>query len=125
MDFADDVLGFGDGVEVAGVGAGELQAVQQGSGVLEVDLVGGERVDDFRDGDLDGDAVFERAEVEDGSATLQVGASDDGAAVDAVAVVQAAVEVAEDRGLESDGLALQAAWADMAAERDLHETLMM
>jgi len=120
VDFSDDGLWFGDGVQVAGVGGGELQAVEQGSGVLEVDLVGGERVDDFGDGDLDGDAVFEGAEVEDGSLALEVGAGDDGVAVDTVAVVQAAVEVAEDGRFECDGLALEAVRADVAAEFDGH-----
>jgi len=88
--------------------------------VLEVDLVGGERVDDFGDCDLDGDAVFEGAEVEDGSLALEVGAGDDGVAVDTVAVVQAAVEVAEDGRFECDGLALEAVRADVAAEFDGH-----
>jgi len=120
VDFSDDGLWFGDGVQFAGVGAGELQAVEESSGVLEVDLVGGERVDDFRDGDLDGDAVFEGAEVEDGSLALEVGAGDDGVAVDTVRVVQASVEVAEDGSLECDGLALEAVGTDVAAEFDGH-----
>ena len=41
LDFADDSFWLGDGVEVAGVGAGELEAVEQAEGVLEIDLVGG------------------------------------------------------------------------------------
>ena len=96
LDFADDGLRFGDGVEVAGIGRGELETVEEGPGVLEVDLVGGERVDDLGDGDLDGDAVLEGAEVEDGAAALEVGPGDDGGAINAVRVVQAPVEVAED-----------------------------
>jgi hypothetical protein len=88
--------------------------------VFEVDHVGGDGVDGFGDGDLDGEGVFERAEVEDGSAALEVGAGDDGVAVDAVGVVQAAVEVAEGAALEGDGLALKSVGTDVAAESDLH-----
>ena len=89
--------------------------------MLEVDAVGGDGVDGFGDGDLDGDGVFEGAEVEDGSAALEVGAGDDGVAVDAVGSVEALVEVAEDLVFEGDGLALQAVGADVAADGDLHE----
>jgi hypothetical protein len=64
---ADDSGGFGGGVEAAGVGRGEVESVEDGATVVEVDLVGGDGVDDLGDGDLDGDGVFERAEVEDGS----------------------------------------------------------
>jgi hypothetical protein len=120
VNLADYGLRLGDGVEVACVGGGELQAVEEDAAVLEVDLVGGERVDDFGDGDLDGDPVLESAEVEDGAAALEVGASDHGGAVDGVAVVEAAVEVAEDGVLEGDGLALEAVGFDVAAEFDLH-----
>jgi len=120
LDFADDLFRLGDGVEIASVGAGELEAVEQAAGVLEIDLVGGEGIDDLRDRDLDGDAVFEGAEVEDGSLALEVGAGDDGVAVDAVRVVQTTVEVAEDGGLECDCLALEAVGTDVAAEFDWH-----
>jgi hypothetical protein len=58
VGFADDAGGFGGGVEAAGVGRGEVQAVEDGASVLEVDLVGGDGVDDLRDGDLDGDGVL-------------------------------------------------------------------
>jgi len=95
LDFADDSFWLGDGVEVAGVAAGKLEAVEQAAGVLEIDLVGGEGVDDLRDRDLDGDAIFEGAEVEDSSLALKVGAGHDGRSVDSVRVMQAAVKVAE------------------------------
>ncbi|HEX3572622.1 MAG TPA: hypothetical protein VHU44_17520 [Acidobacteriaceae bacterium] len=120
VGFADDGLWLGDGIEAAGVGRGEVEAVEDGASVLEVDLVGGDGVDDFGDGDLDGDGVFERAEVEDGSAALEVGTGDDGGAVDTVGVVESAVEVAEGAVLEGDGLALESVGADVAAEFDLH-----
>ena len=120
MEFSDDGFWFGDGVELAGVDGGEVEAVEQGSAVLEVDGVRGDGVDGFGDGDLDGDGVFERAEVEDGSAALQVGAGDHSVAVDAVGSVQALVEVAEDLVFEGDSLALQAVGADVAADGDLH-----
>ena len=121
VEFSDDGFWFGDGIETAGVDGGEVEAVQEGSSVLEVDAVGGDGVDGFGDGDLDGDGVFERAEVEDGSAALEVWAGDDGVAVDAVGSVEALVEVAEDVVFEGDGLALQAVGADVAADGDLHE----
>lgn len=119
-EVSDYCLGVGDRVEAAGVGGGEVQAVEDGAAVLEVDHVGGDGVDNLGDGDLDGDGVFEGAEVEDGSAALEVGAGGDGVAVDAVALVEAVVEVAEDRGLEGYGLALEAVGADVSADRDLH-----
>ena len=124
LDFADDLFRLGDGVEIASVGAGELEAVEQAAGVLEIYLVGGEGVDDLRDRDLDGDAIFEGAEVEDSSLALKVGAGHDGRSVDAVRVMQVAVEVAEDGGFEGDGLALKAVGTNVAAEFDLHEVLL-
>jgi len=120
VELADDAGGFGDGVEATGVGGGQLQAVEQDSAVLEVDHVGGDGVDGFGDGDLDGDGVFEGAEVKDGALALERGVADDGVAVDAVGSVQALVEVAEDGGFEGDGLALQAVGADVAADGALH-----
>jgi len=120
VELSDDAGRFGDGVEAAGVGGGELEAVEQDSAVLEVDHVGGDGVDGFGDGDLDGDRVLEGAEVEDGALALERGVADDGVAVDAVGSVEALVEVAEDGGLEGDGLALQTVGADVAADGDLH-----
>ena len=124
VELADDAGGLGDGVEAAGVAGGELEAVEEDSAVLEVDAVGGDGVDGFGDGDLDGDGVFEGAEVEDGALALERGVADDGVAVDAVGSVEALVEVAEDGGLEGDGLALQAVGADVAADGDLHGELL-
>jgi hypothetical protein len=118
--FANDLGGFGCGVEALRVGAGELQGVEKSASVLEVNLIGGERVGHFGDGDLDGDAVFEGAEIEDSSAAFEIWASDHGAAIDAVAVMKAAVKVAEDGGLQGDGLALESVGADVAAEFELH-----
>jgi hypothetical protein len=39
VGFADDSGGFGCGVEAAGVGGGEVESVEDGAAVLEVDLV--------------------------------------------------------------------------------------
>jgi hypothetical protein len=120
VDFSHYCVGLRHGVEATGVGRGELEAVEEGAAVLEVDLVGGDGVDDLRDGDLDGDAVLEGAEVEDGAAAFEVGSGEHGRAVDAVRVVEAAVEVTEDGMLEGNGLALEPVRTDVAAEFDLH-----
>ena len=120
VELADDAGRFGDGVEAAGVAGGELESIEQDSAVFEVDHVGGDGVDGFGDGDLDGDRVFEGAEVEDGALALEAGVADHGVAVDAVGSVETLVEIAEDGGFEGDGLALQAVGADVSADGDLH-----
>jgi hypothetical protein len=59
FDGADDVGGEGFGLQAGGVIGSELEAVEQGGGALDVELSGGEGVDDDGESDLDGLAVFE------------------------------------------------------------------
>jgi hypothetical protein len=55
-------LGFGE------VEAGDLEAVEEEAGAAGVDVVGGDALEDFADGCLDGGAVFGKSQVEAGAA---------------------------------------------------------
>jgi hypothetical protein len=55
-------LGFGE------VEAGDLEAVEEETGATGVDVVGGDALEDFSDGGLDGGAVFWQRQVEGGAA---------------------------------------------------------
>jgi hypothetical protein len=61
-DLFDDFGGFGFGVAVGGgfgeVEAGDLEAVEEEAGAAGVDVVGGDALENFADGLLDGGAVF-------------------------------------------------------------------
>jgi hypothetical protein len=112
---ADNFGGLVDGFEAAGVVGGEAEAVEESVGALDVDEVAGQRVDDLREGKLDGDAVLERREGDDVAALHEALFADHGGAVEGVAVIEAAVEVAEVRVGEGDGAALEAVGFDVAA----------
>jgi hypothetical protein len=92
---ADDVFGCGvEGAVARQVDAGELQAVEDGGSALHFEIVGGERVDDEREGHLDGGSVFEGADFEARSIFVggfQLAARD----VGFVAVVEALMEETE------------------------------
>ncbi len=119
FDGADGVGGIGFGVEAAGVVAGELEAVEQGGGALDVEIAAGERVDDDGEGDLDGLAVFEGGEL-DVLAGDEVAVGGLGGAEGGVALVEAVVEVAPEASGEGGGFALEAVGFDVAAEVVLH-----
>jgi hypothetical protein len=79
-DLFDDFGGFRFGVAVGGgfgeVEAGDLEAVEEQAGAAGVDVVGGDALEDFADGLLDGGTVFRQRKVEGGaaaSALLRVG----------------------------------------------------
>jgi len=61
-DLFDDFGGFGVGVAVdrgfGEVEAGDLEAVEEQAGAAGVDVVGGNALEDFADGVLDGGAVL-------------------------------------------------------------------
>jgi hypothetical protein len=64
---------FGFGVAVGGLGfgeveAGDLEAVEEEAGAAGVDVVGGDALEDFADGGLDGGTVFRQRQVEGGAA---------------------------------------------------------
>jgi hypothetical protein len=46
------------------VEAGDLEAVEEEAGAAGVDVVGGDALEDFADGGLDGGAVFRERQVE-------------------------------------------------------------
>jgi hypothetical protein len=95
VDFADYVGGIGDDLEAFGVCRGELQAIEEDGGPFGLDRVAGEGVDDFGEGGLDGLAVFECGELDDGARAGEIRTAGKFVAVFGVAVVEAAVEVAE------------------------------
>ena len=51
-------------MQASSVVAGELEAVEQGGGAFDVELSGGEGVDDDGEGDLYGLSVFEGSELD-------------------------------------------------------------
>ena len=64
------VVGDGaDGVEaveldVPGIGRGDLERIEEQSGALGIDAIGGERVGDIDEGELNGDGILEGGQVE-------------------------------------------------------------
>jgi len=82
----DDFGGWSEGAEVVVVGeffdgrcdridvlaeveAGDLETVEKQAGAARVDGVGGDALQDFSDGELDGGAVFGKREIEGGLMT--------------------------------------------------------
>jgi hypothetical protein len=123
--FADDGMGFGEGFETFGIGGGEFEPEEEGVRSFAVDEVAGESVDDLGEGELDGDAVLEGREGDDESAVHKVLLAGHGSAIEAVAFVEALMEVAEVLGAEGDGVALDSVGLDVAAEFDLHVFLLL
>ncbi len=120
MDLADELGGLGDDGEAAGVAGGELEAVEEDGGALGVDGVHGEGADDLGEGELDGFAVLEGGEIDDGAVVDKRGAAGDLVAVLGVSLVEPAVEVAEVVVGDGDTAALEAVGLDVAAEIGLH-----
>ena len=121
VDFADELGGAADDAQAAGVGGGELEAVEERVGLLAVDVAAGQRVDDAGDGELGGLAVLDGGELDHRVVMDAFGMEVDLVAVDVVAAVQATVEVAELRAGELDAVALEAVGLDVATEIDLHD----
>jgi hypothetical protein len=100
-----DVEAFGSGLDCSdyipanwvadagGVGAGELETIEQGGRTARLESAGGEGVDDDGDRGLDGLAVFESAEF-DVLAGDEISAGLGRIAVGLMALMQAGVEVA-------------------------------
>jgi hypothetical protein len=100
-------LGFGE------VEAGDLEAVEEEAGAAGVDFVGGDALQDFSDGGLDGGTVFGERQIEGGAAASALFWVGDRAAGGVVVVAElfvaqagaaAAVAVGEDVA------ALEALW---------------
>jgi hypothetical protein len=96
----------------------KLDAVEEGGGAPSVEFPHGKRVDDGREGDLDGVTILKGIEVY-GSARGSVGRGA-GATDAGVAAVMALVEEAKVLAIESWGLALRAVGLNVAAETALH-----
>jgi hypothetical protein len=105
VDGAGEGLGSGFGAGVGGIGAGDLEAVEESGGALDVEVAGGEGVDDLGGGEQDGVAVLKRGEL-DVPAGEEIAAGGVAAAVGGVGGVEAAVEVAEGRAGEGGAAAL-------------------
>jgi hypothetical protein len=73
-DFFDEGFRLGCGELLGEVEAGDLEAVEQEAGAAGVDFVGGDAVEDFADGELDGAAVFRVGEAEGAAAGAAGGA---------------------------------------------------
>jgi hypothetical protein len=104
---------------VGGVGAGELEAVEEGGGVAAFELTGGEGVDDELESDLDGLAVLEGAEL-DVLAGDEVAGAGGGLAVGGVALVEAGVEVAVRGAVKLGRAAGKAVGLDVATDGNFH-----
>ena len=103
-----DGFGFGCGVRWVGFGeveAGDLEAVEEQTGAAGVDVVGGDALEDFADGVLDGGTVFGQRKVEGGAAAAALLGVGDGLSGGVVVVAEvffaqagaaAAVAVGED-----------------------------
>ena len=61
-------VALGGGLSFGEVEAGDLEAVEQQAGAARIDVVGGDALEDFADGGLDGGTVFRQRQVEGGAA---------------------------------------------------------
>lgn len=62
------IVVLGGGLSFGEVEAGDLEAVEQQAGAARIDVVGGDALEDFADGGLDGGTVFGQRQVEGGAA---------------------------------------------------------
>jgi hypothetical protein len=97
---------------VAGLGrlrAGDLEAVEEQAGAAGVDVVGGDALEDFADGLLDGGTVFRQRKVEGGaaaSALLRVGDGFSGGVVVVAEIFSAQAGAAATMAIGEDVAAL-------------------
>jgi hypothetical protein len=116
--------GAADDAQVAAVGGGDLESVNEGVGAFLRDAAGGERIDDGGERELDGGAILRGRELEKRSVRDQLGLEIRLVAVELVAAMKFVVEVAEDGPIEGDAAALEAVGFDVTAEIDLHDVLL-
>ncbi len=117
---ADDMLRFGGEEAFAGqVLAGELQAVEDGVSALDVEVAGGEGIDDKGEGQLDGKSVLKGSDFN--VVSILVGVLHLSAVgVSLVAEVEAIVKEAKVQANESGGTAAVSRGVDVTAEWDRH-----
>jgi hypothetical protein len=122
FDAADDAAGVGFCVEAAGVAGGQLKTVEQDGGALDIEIADGQGVDDDRERDLHGFAVFEGGEF-DVLAGDEVAAGWSLEAEGLVALMEAGVEVAPDSGGQGWCFAAGSVGLDVTAECVWHDLL--
>jgi hypothetical protein len=105
--WAGFALGFGE------VEAGDLEAIEEEACAAGVDVVGGDALEDFADGGLDGGAVFRERQVESGAAASALFWVGDRAACGVVVVAELFVVqagAAATVAVGEDVAALEALW---------------
>lgn len=116
-DRADNIGGFGPGLEPGCVSGGELETVEQSGGTFGFEMSGRKGVDYQREGELNGFRVLQRTEFEEagyGTYSLTV-------AERAMALMESVMEVAPDSSGERWSLAAASVGLDVTAEWILHD----
>ena len=113
FDGLEGGFGFGacgGGLRAGQVQAGDLEAIEQQAGAARVELVGGDALQDFADGELDGGAVLGERHFE-----LRAAGRAGGDLVSRHGLARGVVEVAKFFATQARALAAAAVGEDVAA----------